>query len=126
MEFSKKQKQFYDLALSGESLFLTGKAGTGKTFVVKKVIKELSKSKRVAVVAPTGVAANNIGGATIHSTFNLDLFSVLTYDNCKFLKTSKRDVLKKIDVLFIDEVSMLRVDMFDAMHWTLKKTDVKV
>ncbi|ASD52761.1 hypothetical protein [Flavobacterium phage V157] len=125
MEFSKKQKQFYDLALSGESLFLTGKAGTGKTFVVKKVIKELSKSKRVAVVAPTGVAANNIGGATIHSTFNLDLFSVLTYDNCKFLKTSKRDVLKKIDVLFIDEVSMLRVDMFDAMHWTLKKNGCK-
>lgn len=125
MELSKKQKEFYDLAMSGESIFLTGKAGTGKSTIVKKVINDLCSKKNVVVVAPTGVAANNIGGATIHSTFGLDLFSVLTYENSRFLKSNKRDVLKKVDTIIIDEISMVRVDMFDGINWTLLKNGCK-
>lgn len=125
MNYSISQKRAYDLALSGKNIFLTGKAGTGKTFISKEIIKELSKTKKVACVAPTGVAANNLGGATIHSTFSLPLFSVIDYESCSFLKSSKRTVLKNIDTLIIDEVSMLRPDMIDGINYTLIKNGCK-
>lgn len=121
MGYSKKQQLFYDLALSGKNIFLSGKAGTGKSYITKKVIKELSKTKNVAVVAPTGVAANNIGGATMHSTFSLPIYGMIEYENCHFLKSQKRAVIDKIDTLIIDEVSMVRPDILDAVHLTMKK-----
>lgn len=125
MEYSKSQKEAYDLALSGQNIFLTGKAGTGKSFITKEIIKSLSKNKNVICVAPTGVAANNVGGATIHSTFSLPVFGVINYENCSFLKTAKRNVLKNIDVLVIDEVSMLRPDILDGINLTMIKNGCK-
>lgn len=72
MELSNKQELFYTEALAGKNIFLTGKAGTGKSHVTKLVIKALiNAGKNVAALAPTGIAANNIGGATLHSTFSL-------------------------------------------------------
>lgn len=120
--FSTKQQVFLDTINDGENVFLTGKAGTGKSYVVKAAIELLTKKgKNVIALAPTGVAANNIGGQTIHSMFSLRPYGMLDYASCNFIKTEKRRLLNKVDVIFIDEVSMLRPDILDAMDWTLKK-----
>lgn len=122
MKLTSKQKLFLDAALNGDNIFLSGKAGTGKSTVVLKAIQELQKKgKRVAAIAPTGIAANNIGGQTMHSLFSLNPYGVLTFNECNFVKTEKRRVFGMIDVLFIDEVSMLRPDHLDAINWTLLK-----
>lgn len=126
MKYSNNQKEFIDLVMSGQNIFLSGKAGTGKSFITKEAIKMLNDSnKSVIVVAPTGIASNNIGGATIHSTFSLTPFGVITYDTCSFMKSNKREVLKKAETIFIDEVSMLRPDMLDGINWTLIKNGLK-
>lgn len=121
MAYSKKQKELYDLAMSGKNIFLSGKAGTGKSYITKEVIRDLSKLKNVAVVAPTGVAANNIKGATMHSTFSLPINGLIEYKTCNFLKSKKRSVIDQIDCLIIDEISMVRPDMLDGIHLTMKK-----
>jgi len=119
---AKSQQLFLNKILEGENIFLTGKAGTGKSFISKYAFDLLKqKGKKVAFIAPTGVAANNVGGQTIHSMFGLKPFGVLDFAACNFLKGEKRKLLDAIDVLFIDEVSMLRPDMLDAMNWTLLK-----
>lgn len=130
---SNGQFSFLEAVDRGENIFLTGKAGTGKSHITKKAIELLEKSgKRVAALAPTGIAANNIGGATLHSTFSLPPFGVLDFNACNFVKPTKRAVLNAIDVLFIDEVSMLRPDILDGVNWTLIKngcrplTDIQV
>jgi len=119
---SNKQQHFLDQVLEGKNVFLTGKAGTGKSHVVKEAITEMKKKgKRVVALAPTGIAANNIGGQTIHSMFSLNPFGVATFKECNFLKGKKRRLLDAIDTIFIDEVSMLRPDLLDGMNWTLVK-----
>lgn len=119
---SKNQQTFLEHVLKKDNIFLTGKAGTGKTFIVKKAISELkAKRKNIIAIAPTGVAANNLGGATIHSTFSLNPYGVQNYKSTNFLKSEKRRMLQKVDVIFIDEISMLRPDILDALHWTLIK-----
>jgi len=122
MNLSTKQQLFNDRVIAGDNIFLTGKAGTGKSFIVKRVIEDLTKSgKKVIALAPTGIAANNIGGQTIHSLFSLDPFGVLDFQSCRFLKGEKRRMLEKVDTIFIDEISMLRPDVLDAINWTLIK-----
>jgi len=121
-KLSTGQKEFLEAVQRGQNIFLTGKAGTGKSHITKRAINILLKSgKNVAALAPTGIAANNIGGATLHSTFSLPPFGVLDFKACNFVKPTKRAVLNAIDVLFIDEVSMLRPDILDAVNWTLIK-----
>lgn len=72
MTLSTKQQVFISHVMAGDNVYLTGEAGTGKSWIVKLAIEELKKQgKKVIAVAPTGIAANNIGGATIHSTFNI-------------------------------------------------------
>jgi len=119
---SEKQSFFLDELMKGRNIFLTGKAGTGKSFIVKEAIKILKKQgQRIIALAPTGIASYNIGGQTLHSMFGLPINGVMEYKECSFLKSAKRKILKKVDVIFIDEVSMLRPDMLDALHWTLVK-----
>lgn len=121
-QLSEKQAIFLHEVHAGKNIFLTGKAGTGKSHVTRMAIKHLqSEGKNVAALAPTGIAANNIGGATLHSTFSLPPFGVLDYNACNFVKPTKRLMLKTIDVIIIDEVSMLRPDILDALNWTLIK-----
>lgn len=122
MELSPKQREFLDAALAGLNVFLTGKAGTGKSVVVKELIKELKATKKkVVALAPTGIAANNIGGQTIHSMFSLNPFGIMKFETCNFLKSEKRQMFNSIDTIVIDEISMLRPDILDAMNWTLLK-----
>ena len=97
-------------------VYLTGAAGTGKTTLVKKIIEENDLKK--IVVAPTGIAALNIGGATINSAFRIgfDTFPVITESNDPRFKK----LLRNLELLIIDEISMVRAPMLDAISETLK------
>lgn len=121
---------------TNRSIFLTGKAGTGKTTLLKEIIK--STHKNCVVVAPTGIAALNAGGVTIHSMFQLP-FGGFIPDNStpQFLENSKfetkatlrrhfkmsglkKSVIQNMELLIIDEVSMLRSDLMDAIDFMLQ------
>jgi len=120
--YTELQQKFIDLIKAGKSVDLSGLAGTGKSFIVKEAIRILTEmGKNVAACAPTGIAATNIEGQTIHSLFKIPPFGIIDFQACNYLKENSRDVLKRIDVLFIDEKSMLRPDLLDGMHYTLKK-----
>jgi DNA-binding CsgD family transcriptional regulator/GTPase SAR1 family protein len=106
-------------------LFLTGKAGTGKTTFLKK-LKEQSK-KEMAVVAPTGVAAINAGGVTIHSFFQLPLSPFIPTDAGRKnligkirMNSVRRKVIERLEMLVIDEVSMVRADLMDEIDTVLR------
>ncbi|KEO74206.1 helix-turn-helix domain-containing protein [Anditalea andensis] len=120
---------------TAKHLFLTGKAGTGKTTFLKYIHRNCPK--KLAILAPTGVAAINAGGVTIHSFFQLPFGSFLPAQNLpqgtqvnffnsqsllKHLKlnSSKRSLMQELELLIIDEVSMVRADLLDAMDTVLR------
>lgn len=111
---------------TNRSIFLTGKAGTGKTTFLHRL--KMSSLKRLVVVAPTGVAAINAKGVTIHSFFQMPFGPILPHTdlnaskrfNRKFSKT-KINIIKSIDLLVIDEISMVRADLLDGIDRTLRR-----
>ncbi|MFN5794693.1 MAG: ATP-dependent RecD-like DNA helicase, partial [Bacteroidota bacterium] len=120
---------------TNKHIFLTGKAGSGKTTFLKSVIK--STYKNAAIVAPTGIAAINAGGVTIHSFFQIPPSAFVPQkenDNNPQLRISsfkellekhrmvgnRRSVLQNLELLIVDEVSMLRADLLDAIDHILK------
>ena len=123
------------------SIFLTGKAGTGKTTLLKEIIQ--STHKNVVVVAPTGIAALNASGVTIHSMFQLPFGGFIPdnsapnfSDSVKFESKStlvrhfkmsglKKAVIRNMELLIIDEVSMLRADLLDAMDFMMQSVRKK-
>ena len=105
------------IANTHHSFFLTGKAGTGKTTFLKKIQQEVQKN--FLVLAPTGLAAINVGGQTIHSFFGFK-FGVLGPGETGTLNPNKITLVKHIDTIIIDEVSMVRCDLIDAMDRTLR------
>ena len=107
---------------TGRSIFLTGKAGTGKTTFLKTVVAK--SKKRSVVVAPTGVAAINAGGMTIHSFFQLPLSPFVPGARIeqKFeFSREKRKIIASLDLLIIDEISMVRSDLLDAIDSVLRR-----
>ena len=107
---------------TGRSIFLTGKAGTGKTTFLKTVMER--SRKRPIVVAPTGVAAINAGGVTIHSFFQLPLSPYVpgAKVESKFdFGKEKRKIIASMDLLIIDEISMVRADLLDAIDNVLRR-----
>jgi ATP-dependent DNA helicase PIF1 len=101
-----------------ESLFVTGNAGTGKSVLLNLFTNDTKKN--VAIIAPTGVAAVNVGGSTIHSFFGFAP-NVNSEDIYKFPATNeKRQVLLNLDTLVIDEISMVRADIMDAIDKSLR------
>src|SRR5262249_41001089 len=119
---------------TNRSVFLTGKAGTGKTTFLKHIRQ--TTTKQVAVVAPTGVAAINAGGVTIHSFFQLTFTPFVpaqkgfsrddkTVDKHALISRIKlngdrRKVLQQLELLVIDEISMVRCDVLDAIDTVLR------
>ena len=111
---------------TNRSVFLTGKAGTGKTTFLHKL--KMNSLKRLVVVAPTGVAAINAKGVTIHSFFQMPfgpIFPDTDLNNAggfnrKFSKT-KINIIKSMDLLVIDEISMVRADLLDGIDRTLRR-----
>lgn len=118
-------------------VFLTGKAGTGKTTLLRKIVE--TTHKNTVIVAPTGIAALNAGGVTIHSFFQLPFSSFipefvsdgLVSGNTKFesketlkrhfhFNKTRQNLIRNVELLIIDEVSMLRADLLDAIDWTLR------
>jgi len=115
---------------TGTSLFLTGKAGTGKTTFLKYITE--NTSKRFVVLAPTGVAAINAGGSTIHSFFQLplcpflpDIKELITEyqmpDRYRSLRKERIRIIRTLDLLIIDEISMVRADLLDAVDMSMRR-----
>lgn len=118
------------------SVFLTGKAGTGKTTLLREIIE--TTHKNTVVVAPTGIAALNAGGVTIHSLFQLPFGGFLPDNSAPDFSEStkfetkatlrrhfkmsglKKSVIRNMELLIIDEVSMLRADLLDAMDFMIQ------
>jgi DNA replication protein DnaC len=112
IEFKKAEDAFKH----GHSFFLTGKAGTGKSFFLKSILKDTIK--KCIVLAPTGMAAINVNGQTIHSFFKLPINPLLdpVLDAYQFEEEDdKYRLLKEVDCIIIDEISMVRADLLDAI-----------
>lgn len=127
---SIERNEVFDLAYrfvteTSENIFLTGKAGTGKTTFLK-YLKE-NCAKNIIVAAPTGVAAINAGGVTLHSLFQLPFHPFLPTKNNKDellakirFNKQRQQLLRKMELLVIDEISMVRCDTMDAIDTILK------
>ncbi|MFI5426902.1 AAA family ATPase [Aeromicrobium sp. UC242_57] len=106
---------------SGDNLFLTGKAGTGKSTLIRHFLDECG-DRRVLVAAPTGIAALNVGGYTIHRLFSFIATTTLDdvrsggYKPQRFAKA-----LRSLQTLIIDEASMVRADLFDMLTAALER-----
>ena len=127
MDINKELELAWDFVNNTDrNVFLTGKAGTGKTTFLHKL--KMKSLKRMVVVAPTGVAAINAKGVTIHSFFQMPFGPILPNDdlngsggfNRKFGKI-KINIIKSMDLLVIDEISMVRSDLLDGIDKTLRR-----
>lgn len=136
MEIDTTEQVIQLINQTNQNIFLTGKAGTGKTTLLKKITATTYKNH--IIVAPTGVAAINAGGVTIHSMFQLPFVPLLptndytnytgqpTFETRKTIlrhfkvRADKRAILNSLELLIIDEVSMLRPDTLDAIDIMLQ------
>lgn len=115
---------FNYVCYTNKHIFLTGKAGTGKTTFLQRIRREANK--RLAVVAPTGVAAINARGVTIHSLFQLPFGPIVPGQASEEMKkrrfsAKKIKLIKSLDLLVIDEISMVRADVLDAIDTVLRR-----
>lgn len=121
------QQAYRLLKNTNANIFLTGKAGTGKSTFLRYICKNLNK--KYVVLAPTGVAAVNVGGVTIHSFFQMPLrpvppddpeYSVSAFRKSKKLSKRKIRLIRELELIIIDEVSMVRPDMIDYIDRILR------
>lgn len=121
IKLGDEQRRVYNLMdNSNENLFITGKAGTGKSVLLQYFVKHTTK--QVAVVAPTGVAALNVGGQTIHSFFSMGLDIQDPDDRSQVVDMGykRKEILNGIQTLVIDEISMVSADIMDMIDAKLK------
>ena len=117
-------KKALKLVMDGDSLFITGKAGTGKTTVLREITAECKRAKKnVVVLAPTGVAAKHAQGVTIHSFLRLPLGPYIPGMKNRQLYALKEEeitIVNRVDIIIIDEVSMVRCDLLDEIDDVLR------
>ena len=119
IKLSKEQLALFDyIDRDGQTVFVTGKAGTGKSTLLG-YLRDNTK-QNVVVCAPTGVAAYNVGGITIHSLFGFPFHPLTPSEVARHLGDRARQVLRGIDMLIIDEVSMVSANLMDAMDAALR------
>jgi len=113
---------------SGKNVFLTGPAGSGKTYILNEFIKQQRKlNKKIAITATTGLAASHIGGTTIHSWSGISIYDTLPKRFFEKLPSSRKEIITKTDILIIDEISMLhdfRLDLVNEVCKTIRKNDL--
>ena len=122
-----KQTLALEIMLSGENVFLTGAAGSGKTFTLNQFIKLAKNSgKRVSVTATTGLAATHLGGNTIHAWSGIGIYDYLSRKFFEKFPKIRAEIIKNTDILVIDEISMLhdfRLDMVEEICRTIRQND---
>ena len=124
-QLNEEQQACFDMVMSGVNCFITGGAGFGKSFLLREIINAWShEGKNVMVVAHTGVAAMVIGGVTIHRGFGLPTGACIN-EKTMTLKERVSKPLAVADVVVIDEISMVRVDLFDAMVASVRRAEKK-
>lgn len=119
MELTKKQKEFLELTRQGKNIYLSGKAGTGKSTVIKKFVEE---SEGIVCLGTSGVAAMNIKGQTLHSYFGLSFGKIFSEKEVKPVR--EPEPVKKAKIIVIDEVSMLRSDVLENVKHAMKKSKI--
>lgn len=121
---TQSQKTALEAFHKGYSFFLTGKAGTGKSYVTRCIIEECkSKNVPLLVCAPTGIAAINVGGTTIHNAFKAPTGIIQPGSGCKDHK--QKQVIDAARVVLIDEISMCRMDLFEYIATSLQASKSK-
>lgn len=120
MVLTDEMKKVMDLIENtNDNMFVTGKAGTGKTTFLKYLIKHTTK--KCVIAAPTGIAAINAGGVTLHSMFGLPFKPITPTERLEYRFTEKKsEMLLQLEVLIIDEVSMVRPDVLDTVDRKLR------
>lgn len=119
IEITKEYKRCIKAIKKGiKFLFISGKAGVGKSVLIK-FLKHKLRKKNILLVAPTGIASINIEGQTIHSLFGFKI-DLLTKNNIEKPKGGTSEVFNKTDIIIIDEISMVRADLLDAIDISLR------
>lgn len=114
------QKQAFDLVKAGRNVYLTGLGGTGKSYILDRIIEwARSSEKEVIVCAPTGIAALNVGGSTIHRVLGIDPDYTLKMD--PFPRLFEDSPIVACDLMVVDEISMCRLDLFDYLSSVLAR-----
>lgn len=125
VKFSEKQQCAIDFVTNKrKNLLLTGPGGTGKSVVIREIVRQLeAKGRRVAISATTGAAAVNIGGRTLHSLLKLTpnfVLQDLINESGKFFFSKQFELVKSLDCLIVDEISMMRPDFLHAADIVLR------
>lgn len=119
-ELTKDQKRALAILESGKNVFLTGEAGTGKSFVLKEYMHR-NRNKNIIVCAFTGIAAINVGGSTLHRVFKAPLGVIRPGEYNK----NPADFIVKADIIIIDEISMCRIDLFEYVIRSIRAAENK-
>lgn len=119
LSLSREQHElFHQIEETKNHYLIQGQAGTGKSTFIKYLFEH--SSKRIRILCPTAIAALNIGGVTIHSLFRLPLSDYIVKEQVE-IKKKTINILKKTDIIVIDEISMVRPDIIDTMDYILKQ-----
>ena len=119
MQLAQEQEAALQSMLSGANVFLTGEAGTGKSTIVKEFNRR--SSKNCIFLAPTGIAAVNIGGSTIHSFLRFAPGPMSEESIESIGNKRQRELIRSVEVVIIDEISMVRSDLFWAVDYRLRQ-----